>query len=260
MNSKKSLLVIVGVLVAILAGAGVGYAALSNGSGSGGPAATSAATGTAASSAATSGAASASAGTATSGAASGPTEAAASGATSASAGTTSSADPNATNSQNQTAAEVLNGGMGEAKLEPTGFILPEFMVYDQSGAEVLRSSLNGKPSVVGYWATWCPPCMQEVPEIQALWEKYGDQINLLMINVTDGSRETAEGVRSWYEAQDINYPIYLDTTGQASAAGNARYLPIMHFLDADGNVMYSQIGALTEAEASHIIDALLSME
>lgn len=66
--------------------------------------------------------------------------------------------------------------------------LSDFSVLDEAGNSVKLSSLQGKPTIVGYWATWCPYCVKEAPTIQKLYETYGDRVNFMMIDTVDGTR------------------------------------------------------------------------
>lgn len=72
-----------------------------------------------------------------------------------------------------------------------------FTVYDSELNKVRLSDNFGKPIVINFWASWCGPCTSELPAFDAMYEKYGDEVVFLMINLTDGQRETVEIVKKF---------------------------------------------------------------
>ena len=167
-------------------------------------------------------------------------------------GSTSSASSQQTSVSSATSAESFSQDLVSAY--PT---LSDFTVQDLEGNDATLSSMRGKPTLVGFWATWCPPCNMEAPSIQKLYEEYGDKVNFMMINVTDGQRDTPEGVKQWVQDGGYSYPIYLDPTLEASTIGQVMYLPTNYILDADGNTVFVSSGTLSDTEAAKIFDSLL---
>lgn len=136
--------------------------------------------------------------------------------------------------------------------------LSDFSVLDEAGNSVKLSSLQGKPTIVGYWATWCPYCVKEAPTIQKLYETYGDRVNFMMIDTVDGTRETIDTGKAWKEQNGYTYPIYFDTTMEASYAGNVYYLPTTYVLKADGSVLTSITSTVNETSMINILDRQLA--
>ena len=180
--------------------------------------------------------------------------------TSSSNTTSSTADgdgtQDATGSSSSTNGSAGKDSEGTATEEDLKF--PDFTVLDIDGNPVTLSSMQGKPVFMSFWATWCPKCIEEAPAIQKLYESYGDRVNFMMINVTDGSRETKEMAIEWYQAQDYTYPIYLDTELEASSIAGMRYLPTLFILDAQGNAVYAESGAMTEEHGTKLIEDVLN--
>lgn len=135
--------------------------------------------------------------------------------------------------------------------------IADFTVVDENGAEVKLSSMQGKPTVLGFWASWCPSCTKEAPDVQTLYEKYGDRVNFMMIDSVDGSRETINSGKAFKSDHGYTYPIYFDTTMEASRAGRAYYLPTMYILNADGSVAEAFSSVITVQSGSSVLDGLL---
>ena len=130
--------------------------------------------------------------------------------------------------------------------EQLGMDVLDFTVFDQAGNEVKLSSMKGKPTVLSFWATWCPPCVREAGEVQTIYDKYGNDVNIMMVNPTDGTRETKEGVTAWYEENQLHYPIYFDTELEASLMFQVRVLPSTFIFDSQGNLVDMFQGGMTE--------------
>ncbi|MBQ9022053.1 MAG: TlpA family protein disulfide reductase [Eggerthellaceae bacterium] len=136
----------------------------------------------------------------------------------------------------------------------------DFSIKTLDGESVQLSSFYGKPTLMSFWATWCPPCNAEAPEIQKLWESYGDRVNIVMVDasVTDG-RDTPEKIKKWMEDGGYSYPVYYDETGEAALETEVYYLPTMYVLDKEGRVLTAFSGALDEASGAQLIEQLLAL-
>ena len=80
------------------------------------------------------------------------------------------------------AAPTETSGSGEETDQPD-MTAPGFTVYDAAGEPVTLESLRGKPVILNFWATWCGYCVMEMPDFQAAYEEFGDQIHFMMVNV-----------------------------------------------------------------------------
>ena len=156
---------------------------------------------------------------------------------------------------------MQSGSQGAASTSgasASSMAFPQFTVNDDDGNVVALTDMRGKPSVLAYWATWCPYCLVEAPMLQELWSTYGDRINFMMIDVADGTRETVEGARAWIAENGYTYPVYYDIRGEATRAGAVSYLPMVYVLDAEGNVVGMLPSGFTVEEASQMFDSLLA--
>lgn len=125
-------------------------------------------------------------------------------------------------------------------------LAPDFTVYDAEGNEVNLSDLYGKPLVINFWATWCGFCQMHMPLFQQAYEEYGDEINFVMVNMTDGQRDTVEKASGYIAENGYTFPVYYDTDMDAAATYGVRSLPITYFADSDGHLVIYGSGALTE--------------
>ena len=121
---------------------------------------------------------------------------------------------------------------------------PEFTVYDGDGQPYTLDAFLGKPVVLNFWASWCGPCTAELPMFQEVYEEYGEDVHFLMINTTDGTRETRESADAMIEAGNFTFPVYYDTDGTASVNYSVRSLPTTYFIDANGKAIAYAAGQL----------------
>lgn len=134
----------------------------------------------------------------------------------------------------------------------------DFTVYDADGNEVSLSDFKGKPVVVNFWASWCSYCKSEMPEFDAAYAQYGDDVVFMMIDVTDGQRETQASGATYVAGKGYAIPVYYDTGMDATYAYNITGLPTSLFVDADGNLVSTAIGAITADELAQRIGTITS--
>lgn len=128
--------------------------------------------------------------------------------------------------------------------EPPKVEAPDFTVENADGTEVKLSDYVGKPIVLNFWASWCSPCKSEMPEFNAAWEELDGEVQFLMVNMTDGARETVESAREYVEGEGFTFPVLFDTNSEAAIAYSAYSLPTTYFIDAEGYVTARAVGAI----------------
>ena len=134
---------------------------------------------------------------------------------------------------------------------------PDFTVLDMDGQEVRLSDLFGQPILINFWATWCPPCKAELPYFEEAYQKYGQDIVFLMVDLTDGSRETIDGVKAFAGEYGYSFPVYYDTEYDAVYAYGIDAIPQTFAIDRNGNVIQQQTGSMSESMLKTFTDALL---
>jgi len=140
------------------------------------------------------------------------------------------------------------GGNGHAHAEGEEVVhAADFTVFDKAGNSVLLSDYIGKPIVLNFWASWCGPCQSEMPDFNEKYLEIGEDVHFLMVNMTDGKRQTIETASAFIDKNAYGFPIFYDTTGEAAAAYNAYSLPTTYFIDAYGHVIAQAIGAIDMA-------------
>ena len=145
-----------------------------------------------------------------------------------------------------------------APAEEEKMLAPDFTVVDVEGNEVALTDFFGKPIVLNFWASWCGPCKSEMPDFDAAYQTHGADIHFLMVNLTDGSRETIQTASDFITQQGYTFPVYFDTNYSAAMAYGTSAIPITFFIDAEGYpVAYGQ-GALSANVLQKGIDMLLN--
>lgn len=151
---------------------------------------------------------------------------------------------------------------GEEESEETGESVqaPDFTVYDAEGNEVKLSDYFGKPIVLNFWASWCGPCQSEMPEFYEVWQERGEEISFVMINMTDGGRETRETASAWLAEQGYDFPVYYDVKQDAAASWGIYSLPTTCFLNGEGKLVAYAEGAIPKESLEMGISMITSGE
>jgi cytochrome c biogenesis protein CcmG, thiol:disulfide interchange protein DsbE len=131
---------------------------------------------------------------------------------------------------------------------------PAFVVPALDGGSVNLGEYNGKVVLLNFWATWCEPCVRELPALQQAHLRYGDQgLAVIGVNLTDDEQAQGgdeEKIRAFLEQYGVTYPIALDVEGEITNNYRVFPLPTSFFIDQQGRIRYVHIGELTLEDVS----------
>ena len=152
------------------------------------------------------------------------------------------------------AALMLAAGPTIAKdLKPwSGDRTPPLELKDLSGRVHRLADYRGKVVLINFWATWCPPCRTEMPDIQAAAQAHPDGLVVLAIN----NAEDAETVKRFAQQFNLTFPILLDSDGSVARKYGVQGLPTSFFIDRAGIVRAANMGAMSRAYIEAQIAAL----
>jgi cytochrome c biogenesis protein CcmG/thiol:disulfide interchange protein DsbE len=131
----------------------------------------------------------------------------------------------------------------------------DFTLPGVDGKTVKLSSFKGKVVILDFWATWCPPCRQEIPDFISLQKQYGSK-GLQIVGVAL-DQEGKDVVKPFVKEQGINYPIGLDPESSVPPSyGGVRGIPTTFVIDKKGNIVKKYVGAKPRATFEADIKAL----
>lgn len=129
---------------------------------------------------------------------------------------------------------------------------PEFSLRDQHGKLVALSDLRGRKVLVNFWATWCPPCVEEMPMLDELAKRHAQTLVVLGV-----AEDDAEAVKAFLQRHPVDYPILYsasDSVGLSAQFGNTRaVLPYSVLIDEQGVVTRSKSGMFSKAELERFV-------
>ncbi|SMN10920.1 Thioredoxin [uncultured Candidatus Thioglobus sp.] len=148
--------------------------------------------------------------------------------------------------------EVLDKGKAFFNYKQTAK-MPQFSVVDMNGKTHNNNSIKGKYLVVNFWATWCPPCLKEIPDFVEFYDKYKDKVEILGM---DYEQANADKITEFTDGFLVNYPIILaDERNQPEfdKFGEVLGMPTTFIYAPDGSLIDYHMGAISLKELEKAI-------
>lgn len=133
---------------------------------------------------------------------------------------------------------------------------PNFSLKNMDGEIITLDNYKGRPVIVNFWATWCPPCRKELPSMNRAWEKIKDE-NIAMVAINVGEDE--DTVFAFTGSYPIIFDLLLDVSGEVIGTWPIKGLPTTFVLDAAGHLVYQAVGG-REWDDDELLDLVRSLK
>jgi thiol-disulfide isomerase/thioredoxin len=131
---------------------------------------------------------------------------------------------------------------------------PDFSLIDLEGQSVRLSDFKGKYVFLNFWASWCGPCKDEMPDMERIHQKYGDDIVILAVNLGDSKTIVEE----FSQEYGLTFQILLDEKSEVGSMYQVSGIPTSYFIDKEGHFASGFMGALTYDQMVEAIDQLMN--
>jgi peroxiredoxin len=151
------------------------------------------------------------------------------------------AGPLAAQGFDKTIAQEIKTAFSRARIPVLRARTPiiDFSAPRLDGTPVRLSGLKGKVVFLNFWATWCPPCREEMPSMEALYQRFRDRdLEFLAVDI----QEDKDGVAAFMKEYGLTFPVVLDSTGRISAEYGIRGIPTTFIIDREGGIIASVVG------------------
>lgn len=151
--------------------------------------------------------------------------------------------PNTTSTQQDTS--VANESPTASKDGPLqkGATAIDFELETRDGNSLQLFENDGKPTLINFWASWCPPCKKEMPDLQKAYETYGEEVNFFMVDLT--FNDDLEKMNDYIEENGFTFPVLLDETGDVAMDYEVMVIPTTYFVDTDNVITHKVMGPMT---------------
>lgn len=132
---------------------------------------------------------------------------------------------------------------------------PDFSLELKEGESIHLDTFRGKPVVLNVWASWCPPCRAEFPEMAAFQDQVGERAVLLAINAAL-TEKTPQDAESFLSGQRVNFPVAYDRDGRFQQTYQVAALPTTVIIDAEGRLVWRRSGAISSEMLLQVLSQL----
>ncbi|WP_071395055.1 peroxiredoxin family protein [Bacillus tuaregi] len=130
-----------------------------------------------------------------------------------------------------------------------GVKAPDFELKNLAGETVKLSDFEGKKVILNFWATWCPPCKEEMPDMETFYKQAGDEVVILAVNI-----DPQYNVNKFVTDMGVTFPILLDEDDEVNSMYQVLSIPTTYFIDKDGVIRHKYISAMTEEIMQQYVD------
>jgi len=132
---------------------------------------------------------------------------------------------------------------------------PDFSLPALGGTKVSLSESRGKAVLLNFWATWCPPCKDEMPSMEKVYREQNGKLEILAVSIDKGTRE----VEAFKKEHNLSFLILLDPDNLVAALYELSFVPTTYLIDRAGNVVYreTQYRDWTDPESRKLLDKIL---
>ena len=123
-------------------------------------------------------------------------------------------------------------------------MLPEVVLQDTDGewVDVAGISLQGKPVIVSFFATWCKPCVRELKAIDEVFDEWSEETGVEMVLVSTDQGQDVQKVKPFVDGNGWDFHVLLDPDGELKRAMNVQNIPHVFVLDKEGKIVYNHVG------------------
>ena len=128
-----------------------------------------------------------------------------------------------------------------------GEMAPDFELTTLAGDPVKLSDYKGKKVILNFWATWCPPCRAEMPDMQKYYEEQaqGENVEILAVNLTTADKGM-DAINAFVAEFSLTFPVPMDTEGNVGEIYQAATIPTSYMIDTEGRVQNKIVGPMNE--------------
>jgi peroxiredoxin len=135
-----------------------------------------------------------------------------------------------------------------------GKMAPDFELETLDGKSAKLSDYKGEKVIVNFWATWCPPCREEIPDLKMLYAK--KDVEILAVNMTDTENNEEEIQTFVNDKFEMPFPVLMDRTSEVATTYKIAAYPTSYLIDTTGQIQFMAMGAMTYEQMVDLLDTL----
>lgn len=129
-----------------------------------------------------------------------------------------------------------------------GLMAPTFTLKNLAGEKVDLKEYKGRKIMINFWATWCPPCKEEMPAMEKFYKNHSEEIEILAINL-----DPQNDVKAFAEKNKLSFPILLDESGTTQQIYQIISIPTTFIIDEDGVILRKHIGSMSYEQMEELL-------